>query len=303
MAGTTDPGETERPPPEVREVPTRMLVLGMLRPDGTVSAGELADVAAACGQSTEQVRSCLRRLVTEGILARDDRERPAVYVVSAGGLASLGTHAERHRLAYAQDAAGHGWDGRWRLVAFAVPESRRTGRDALRDRLRVLGGAPIHNGLWVSPHRWGKEVRDEADRLGIGAHLTLASSEELSVGGVSDARDLAARLWPVADLAQRYRAFVERYDPWIDALSAMRERCERLLEGDFLAGALEMGVAFGSCFGADPLLPSDLLPRPWPGRTARDLVVRARRMALAQRAAAERPTLFRAYDDLIDSLP
>ena len=67
------------------EVPTRVLVFGMARPDGTIDGAELHAVAAACGQTTEQVRSCLRRLLTEGLLAREGNGRTATYRTTEAG--------------------------------------------------------------------------------------------------------------------------------------------------------------------------------------------------------------------------
>jgi phenylacetic acid degradation operon negative regulatory protein len=63
-----------------------------------------------------------------------------------------------------------------------------------------------------------------------------------------------------------------------------------------------MAVEFQECFNEDPLLPPELLPRPWPGRTARDLILKSRRLALALRQGQGRPALFRTYDDAIESL-
>ena len=60
-----------------------------------------------------------------------------------------------------------------------------------------------------------------------------------------------------------------------------------------------MVVAFQQIFLSDPLLPPELLPRPWPGRAARDLLVTSRRQALRLRAEHERPALFAAFDSLI----
>src|SRR5262249_27219675 len=75
----------------------------------------------------------------DGLFIRHGSGRDARYEATAAGLAALGATIERTRLAYAQDAAGRGWDRQWRLVAFAVPESRRLARDAFRDRLIALG--------------------------------------------------------------------------------------------------------------------------------------------------------------------
>ena len=285
------------------DIPTRVLVLGMAHENGTILSEEVFPVAEACRQTPEQVRSCLRRLVREGLFTREGRGRTAQYRATERGLHALGANIERHRLAYVQDHAGRGWDRKWHMVSFAIPEARRSGRDAFRDRLLALGGAPIANGLYVSPHRWEKDVAGEAERLEVGGAVTQASTDDLTVGGVSDPRELARRLWPIDELATRYERFVEAYKGVPDALDAMRKRHERLADAVFLPGALSVTVEFSEIFADDPLLPPELLPRPWPGRAARELLTRSRRQALRLREEHNRPALFRSFDDLIESIP
>jgi phenylacetic acid degradation operon negative regulatory protein len=280
-------------------IPTRVLVLGMAHEDGTIRAEELYPVAEACGQTPEQVRSCLRRLVSDGLFTRTGSGRHAVYSATDQGAAEMGGHRQRTRLAYAQDAAGRGWDRRWRLAAFAVPEARRSARDGLRDRLLALGGAAIQGGLYVSPHPWEDDVRAEAKRLGLDQHLTLASTDELEVGGVRDPRQLAATLWPLAEVAGRYERFIADHQKVIEDLEGLRSRRERLPDATFLPLALAAGAAYDDCSSRDPYLPPELLPRPWPGRRARELVVRSWRLALTLRSEAGRPALFGAWDTVL----
>jgi len=283
------------------EIPTRLLVLGMTHESGTIDAAELYAVAEACGQTADQVRSCLRRLVADGLFVRKGSGATAKFEATPAGLSALGSTIERTRLAYAQDMAGRGWDRQWRLVAFAVPESRRPARDAFRDRLLALGGAAVQGGLYVSPHPWHKDVQAEADRLGLSELVAVATTDDLQIGGERDPRELVRRLWPIEELARRYTTFVDHHSHVLDSLAEMREQHRRLPDTVFLPGALAMGVAFQECFGDDPLLPPELLPRPWPGRAARDLLVRSRRLALAIRQGP-RPSLFRLFDEAIEAI-
>ncbi|HEX2577842.1 MAG TPA: PaaX family transcriptional regulator C-terminal domain-containing protein, partial [Aquihabitans sp.] len=269
------------------EVPTRVLVFGMTRPDGSIDAAELYDVAAACGQTSEQVRSCLRRLLTEGLVERDGNGRTATFrTTEAGDVVRLGS-LRRHELAYRQDRRGQGWDGRWHLAAFAIPEHKRAARDRLRDRLLDAGGAAVNNGLYVSPHGWEDEVRGIAERLDVVDRLSLASTDDLEVGGVRTARELARALWPIDELAASYASFVAAHGHVVPTLERLRERHDRISDADFLPGALQMVIAFQEVFLRDPLLPPGLLPRPWPGRAARELLVTSRRLALRLRAEHE----------------
>jgi phenylacetic acid degradation operon negative regulatory protein len=283
-------------------VPTRVLVYGMAHADGTVEAAELFPVAEACGLSADQVRSCLRRMVTEGLFEREGTGRTARYRPTEAGNRAQTTFVDRTRLAYTQDLAGRGWDRHWHLVAFGIPEARRAARDALRDRLVSLGGAAVHNGLYVSPHAWEPEVATLAADLGVADSVTLASTDELAVGGEGDPRALTARLWPVAELAARYQAFVDTHAFVPAYLEGLRARRGHMADEAFASGALTVTVEFQAVFNDDPLLPPELLPRPWPGRAARELLLRSRRLAMQLRTTGARPTLFRAYDDVIEAL-
>lgn len=288
--------------PDDVEVPTRVLVLGMAHHDGTILASELYPVAEACGQTADQVRSCLRRLVAEELFSRQGEGRDAVFAATDGGMRALRAPLERARLAYVQDAAGRGWDRRWRLVSFAIPERRRAARDAFRDQLLELGGAAIQHGLYLSPHRWLDDVRAGAERLEVTDHVGLITTDELEVAGTSDPREIARQLWPIDDLAARYQAFIDLYEGIPEALDQMRRDGRRLREADFLPGALVIGIKFQECFNTDPLLPPELLPRPWPGRKARELLARSRRLGILLREQHDKPQLFAPLDTVLTTI-
>ena len=45
------------------------------------------------------------------------------------------------------------WDGRWRIVLFDVPESKRPMRDYLRAVLRRAGCYSLMRSMWISPYK------------------------------------------------------------------------------------------------------------------------------------------------------
>ncbi len=281
------------------EIPTRMLVLGMVRRDATLHAADVYPVAESCGQSAEQVRSCLRRLVAEDLFEREGEGRDASFRATAHGLRTMAASMERTRLAFAQDAAGRGWDRRWHLVAFAIPEANRRARDTFRDQLLDLGGAAVQNGLYVSAHPWEDDVTHAADRAGVRAHVMLSSTDDLDVGGISDPRVLAGTFWALDELGERYQRFIEVYENVPPMLEQWRRDKRRLTEAEFLPGSLAMGIDFQTCFNDDPLLPPELLPRPWPGRAARELLFTCRRLGVLLREAHDAPQLFAPWDELL----
>src|SRR5690606_41756220 len=111
------------------------------------------------------------------------------------------------------------------------------------------------------------------------------------------------RVWGLEVLVDGDRSCLERWSGGPGRLGEIERAGEPLPDSAFLPGALAMGVENRACVDADPLLPRELLPQPWPGRAARELLVRSRRLALRLREAGGRPALFATYHDLVDALP
>ncbi|GIH78837.1 PaaX family transcriptional regulator C-terminal domain-containing protein [Planobispora longispora] len=276
------------------EVPTRILVEGMVREDGTVDAGELYAVAGALGMTDQQVRLCVKRLVAEGRLTQEGRGRRALLRAADDVRRSIAPNAEFMRHMYRQDRGRAPWDGVWHLAGFAVPEAARSARDALREVIVGLGGAPVHGGLYVSPNDWGELVEAEAGRLGVAGYVTLLTSGDLSVGGERDPRALAARLWPLDRIARAH----ERLREVAESRLARLRGPEPLPREEVLTIAIELAAEFTRAVEPDPLLPPELLPRPWPGVRARALVARCwEELRRADPAGA--PSLFRVYGDVV----
>ena len=276
------------------EIPTRMLVHALIREDGTVSADELYTVAATLGMSDQQVRLCVKRLVAEGRFTHEGRGRKALLHATEATTQSLAPNVDFLRHAFRQDAGLAPWDGVWHLAAFAVPESARTARDALRETLVHLGGAPLQGGLYVCANAWEPYVEDAAHRLDAHGALTLLSTTDLRRGDTQEPAELARHLWPLREIADRYHRLSRIARPRLDRLTGSAG----LSPSELLTIAVELAAELTRAMDPDPLLPPQLLPRPWPGTQARDLIARCW-AALAEHDHGEaRPTLFRLYADI-----
>lgn len=276
------------------EIPTRMLVHALIREDGTVGADELHTVAATLGMSDQQVRLCVKRLVAEGRFTREGRGRRAVLHATEETTRALAPNADFLRHAFRQDAGLAPWDGVWHLAAFAVPEPARTARDALRETLVHLGGAPLQGGLYVCANAWEPYVEDAARRLGAHGALTLLSTTDLRRGGVREPAELARRLWPLHEVADRYHRLGRIARTRLDRLTGPAG----LSPAEVLTVAVELAAELTRAMEPDPLLPPQLLPRPWPGTRAREVVARCWAV-LSERGHGEaRPALFRLYADV-----
>ncbi|MFE7400205.1 PaaX family transcriptional regulator C-terminal domain-containing protein [Streptomyces sp. NPDC057557] len=281
------------------EVPTRLLVHALVREDGTVDAGELYAVAGILGMTDQQVRLCIKRLVAEGRFTHEGRGRKAVLRAARDATGSIAPDAAHVRHAYRQDHGLAPWDGTWHLFAFAVPEARRAARDALRDSLLRLGAAPVQGGFYVGANPIEHLVEAEARHLDVLDAVTFLTSNDLRMGTVDEPADLAAALWPLAEIADRY-----------DRLACLAESClaeiesgKALSDAERLTMAVELAAEFTRAMEPDPLLPPELLPRPWPGSRARELTAACWTRLLQARPeggdSTSMPRLFRLYGDVL----
>ncbi|WP_406279066.1 PaaX family transcriptional regulator C-terminal domain-containing protein [Embleya sp. NBC_00896] len=287
MPGTSGTGPVE--------IPTRTLVHALVRPDGSVDTGELYTVAGVLGMTDQQVRLCVKRLVAEGRFTHEGRGRKAVLNATDATRRTLEPNVEFVRFAYRQDRGLEPWDGAWRLVAFAIPESARAARDALRDAILRLGGAPLHGGLYVSANEWADLIDAEARRLDVSAAVSLLTSRDLRIGGLEEPSALAARLWPLEEIAERYHRLIEVARPRLERL----ESTDAFDDVELLTLGVELAVEFGRAMEPDPLLPPELLPTPWPGAAARDLLARSWSALAARDRAETTRSLYRMYEDVI----
>ncbi|MGI5490025.1 PaaX family transcriptional regulator C-terminal domain-containing protein [Microtetraspora malaysiensis] len=286
--------EPPMPGPDV-QVPTRMLVEALVRADLTVDTGEVYATGNLLGMTDQQVRLCIKRLVAEGRFTHEGRGRKAILRATGATEQTLGLDVEFVAHAFGQDAGLAPWDGTWHLVAFAVPETARAARDALRAALTRLGGAPIQGGLYVSANPWEPYVEDHARHLDVIDHLTVATTRDLRQGDQDDPAALARTLWPLAEIAERYHRLTAVAEPRLERL---RDHAD-LSEAGQLTIAVELAAEFTRAMDPDPLLPPQLLPQPWPGSHARALVAQC--WALLNEKAgpdSESTCLFRLYGDL-----
>ena len=50
------------------------------------------------------------------------------------------------------------WDGKWRMVAFDIPEKDKRGRNALRQKLKKIGFCELQKSVLITPYECRKEI-------------------------------------------------------------------------------------------------------------------------------------------------
>mgnify|MGYP001416691309 CR=1 FL=1 len=226
--------------------------------------GSLVELANALGISEGAARSAVARLAREGWIGARRTSNRSYYGLSESGRRLI---EEGTRRIYVRRSA---WNGRWCLLTYSIPESKRAHRDRIRKRLAWLGFGALGGGTYVSPRDVADEVQALTDEHGVHEFAHVFSATFVGPGRNES---LAAQCWDLPAIAARYESFVSHYAPLF--------RRDRRRHGD---GSLQDLDAFAVRFALthdfrrfpfiDPDLPAALLPKHWAGGRARDLFER-----------------------------
>ena len=213
---------------------------------GSVWLGTLLEFFAAIDIDSGVVRTAMSRLAADGWLEREKVGRNSFYRLVKKGRQTFDA-ATRH----IYDPPPSDWTGRFELLLIGGSE----GRDAAREALKNAGfGSPLP-GVWVAPS--GVPIPEEA-----------ATAIRLEVSAEDDSgRRLLSESWPLDRTADAYLKFIKTFGPlrlWLD-------RRERLSDSDAFTARILLIHYYRRVVLRDPLLPTALLPRDWPGRAARQL--------------------------------
>jgi phenylacetic acid degradation operon negative regulatory protein len=250
-------------PPQVRPQTHVLMFCGehLIRPGTAIATAGLIDVLGRVGVGEHAVRATVARMTARGVLERSRRGRSVYLSPTPSSRAAL---AEGGVRAW-QSPVNRTWDGRWTLLGFSLPESRRADRHLLRSRLQWAGFGMLQSGLWVAPRAVDVErLLQELDVLG---HVKVFRAH---VDAPTRVAELVEDAWDVTGIARGYEDFLARWDR-DDPLPAAP---------DDLARQLWLHGEWSLLARRDPGLPVEYLPADWPA-------VRAEHVALRLRARYE----------------
>lgn len=218
----------------------------------TVWTATLLAALGALGVEEKSARQALTRTASEDLLTSSRHGRRVLWELTPDGAALL---EEGTRRIYGFMRERHPWDGSWLVLSVPIPETQRQLRHRLRTRLTWLGLGSPTPGLWVTPDATKARGVHEAVR-----ELGLEGQAFAWIGpasGIGDESRLLADAWDLADVEDRYLAFLEdfegrRADTPTEAFVAQVEMVQEWRRFPFL----------------DPDLPGELLDHDWPGPRA-----------------------------------
>lgn len=223
---------------------------------GRVWLGSIIALLAPFGISERLVRTSVFRLVEDGWLLGQRSGRRSVYAITPGGARRI-EHAHRRIYAPARDD----WDGTWTLLVVASGAHGARVRARIKRELAWEGYAALASGLYAHPSNDLESVGEILAGCGASGQWAAFTARQGPLSEGSTESELALSSWPLDELAERYRAFVERFSEFARRGDVSDGRAA-------FVGRTLLVHAYRRVVLHDPRLPVRLLPPDWPGHRA-----------------------------------
>jgi phenylacetic acid degradation operon negative regulatory protein len=230
---------------------------------GEAWTGSLIELLGLFGLSGQAVRSTLSRLSHKGWLTSRKVGRYSFYSQTPKLLKLLEEGAQR-----IFQPRSDPWDGRWHLLTYSIPESKRHLRRRLRRRLLWLGFGALSHATWISP----RDLRDEAERivdeLRVRSHVEIFAAEHQ---GFASGAEIVERCWDLKRLNRYYADFIKRYERAFEKCLDQATNGDGPHPRDCFVQRFMLIHEYRSSPYVDPNLPLELLPGNWLGQEAAQL--------------------------------
>jgi phenylacetic acid degradation operon negative regulatory protein len=237
-------------------------------------SGGLVQLLGDLGFSGGASRVALNRVIRRGLLVPVKRARFVFYKITPR--LKL-VHDEGRRQTFSA-VADPPWSGEWTLTWYAVPEERRVQRARLGRWLNLRGSGALQDGTWISAGNCEEEVRNLANRLGIGKHVVIFvgrfENDEVNLKMLLD------HAWHINDLKRMYDKFIRTFGSY-----AKKKSIKGLTERDCFIIRTRLIEMFRVTTTQDPRIPDEILKIDWRRREAIEIFEELH-VALQEKATA-----------------
>ena len=226
---------------------------------GEIGMRSLIRLMDPLGLSPRAVRAAVARIARQGWLRTRRAGRRAFY-----SLTPQGTWRVEQGVRRVYQVEPEPWDGRWRLLTYAIPEGRRGARDRLRRELTWLGLGALSRSTWVTPRDLTAALRELVAAHALDGDVAIFEAAHLGPG---QDRALVGRCWDLDAIGARYRAFTAAAGRRAEALRR-RLRRRTISDAACFGEKIRLVHEYRKFLFVDPGLPQTLLPPDWPGQAA-----------------------------------
>jgi CRISPR-associated endonuclease Cas2 len=119
------------------------------------------------------------RLEEQGYLKKVEAKGRKKYIATLKGKAKILAYLRKDKK----------WDGKWRIVVFDIPETKKKMRNFFREKLFDLGFRKLQESVWISPYNIADTVEELIELCDAKPYIHYLLVEEL------DNRDVLTKLF------------------------------------------------------------------------------------------------------------
>ncbi|WP_205620293.1 phenylacetic acid degradation operon negative regulatory protein PaaX [Alteribacter aurantiacus] len=250
--------------------------------------GSLISLLKEFGHNEQSIRAAISRMNKQGWVQSRKEGNKSYYFLTERGVNRIEEAADRiFKLKNAH------WDGKWRMLMYTIPETKRTIRDELRKELVWSGFGTLSNSCWISPNPLDKQVDDLIKKYAINDYVHFFVSE---YKGPRESRQVIEECWNLNEINDRYQSFIKTYSEKYIIDKNKIEKGE-ISDGECFVERTKLVHEYRKFLFVDPGLPEDLLPKRWLGDYAASLFADYYK-ALAEPASRFFETVFEEGNEL-----
>lgn len=129
--------------------------------------------------SRNSINVAVKRLEKRGLIQKGIMEDEVCMRLTEIGLAMFKEKQNKKITKPQIKLRDERWDGKWRVIAFDIPEENRRIRKALREILRLLEFYPLQRSVWISKHNYIKELRGWIKDLKLSNFIKAFETKDL----------------------------------------------------------------------------------------------------------------------------
>ncbi|MBM7095945.1 phenylacetic acid degradation operon negative regulatory protein PaaX [Bacillus sp. H-16] len=250
--------------------------------------GSLISLLKEFGHNEQSIRAAISRMSKQGWVQSRKEGNKSYYFLTERGVNRIEEAADR-----IFKLKNESWDGKWRMLMYTIPETKRNIRDELRKELVWSGFGTLSNSCWISPNPLDKQVDDLIKKYDISSYVHFFVSD---YKGPRDHHQVIEECWNLSDINDRYQAFISTYsEKYIIDKNKIAKG--EITDGECFVERTKLVHEYRKFLFVDPGLPEELLPKKWLGEYAASLFADYYK-ALAEPASRFFESVFREGNEL-----
>ncbi|MBO8157017.1 MAG: phenylacetic acid degradation operon negative regulatory protein PaaX [Bacillaceae bacterium] len=224
--------------------------------------GSLIKLLKEFGHNEQSVRAAISRMNKQGWVRAEKKGNKSYYYLTERGVDRMNEAAKRIFKLRPEK-----WDGKWRILMYTIPESKRQIRDELRKELIWSGFGSMYNSCWVSPNKLEKQVYALIRKYDIEEYVDFFIAE---YDGPHKNTDIIEKSWDLDEINEKYDDFISHYSQQY-IIDKNKIQKGEMTEAECFVERTKLVHEYRKFLFVDPGLPEELLPEKWLGNHAASL--------------------------------